>query len=253
MRPSGFQSFNGGGGGGFEGELSPEDLFNMFFGGGGGGGFGNNGFGGGFGGGPVFTMNFGPGGFRTTRTGGGGPRQQQQGGNAEQRSSLVQLLPLILLFGFSLLSALPNLFTTPPVPDPRFSWTRTHHYSTERQTGGMGVKYHVDANEVMRHPVIGAELARENIDWRKLTAVKDSPDSKPHQPGPALAKFESTIDKTYTQKLYTECQAGHDRKMRAKDNEVGLFGIGTDWQKVERIEKEVVPSCEELKRLGLLR
>ena len=45
--------------GGFEGELSPEDLFNMFFGGGfGGGGFGNGGVqfgqfgGGGFGGQP---------------------------------------------------------------------------------------------------------------------------------------------------------------------------------------------------------
>jgi DnaJ family protein B protein 12 len=203
-------------------------------------------------------MNFGNGGFRTTRMGGGGARQQQgQGGNAEQRSSLVQLLPLILLFGFSLLSALPNLFTTPPVPDPRFSWTRTAHYSTERQTGGLGVRYHVDANEVMRHPVIGAELAREHIDWRKLTAVKDAnnPDDsqKKTKAGPALAKFESTVDKTYTQKLYTECQAGHDRKMRAKDNEVGLFGIGTDWKKVERIEKELVPSCEELKRLGLIR
>ncbi|KAJ7890463.1 DnaJ domain-containing protein [Mycena olivaceomarginata] len=217
---SGFQSFNGGGGGGFDGELSPEDLFNMFFGGGGGGGFGNGGFGGGFGGGPG------------TFSG--------QGGNAEQRSSLVQLLPLILLFGFSLLSALPNLFTTPPVPDPRFTWTRTTHYSTERQTGGLGVRYHVNANEVMGHPVIGAELARENIDWRKLTAVKDAnnPDDsqKKTKAGPALAKFESTVDKTYTQKLYTECQAGHDRKMRAKDNEVG---------KVERIEKEL--------RLGLIR
>ncbi|KAF7370545.1 J domain-containing protein [Mycena sanguinolenta] len=231
MRPAGFQSFNGGGGG-FEGELSPEDLFNMFFGGPGAGGFGNNGFGG-FGGGPVFTMNFGPGGFRTTRMGGGGPRQQQQGGNAEQRSTLVQLLPLIILFAFSLLSALPNLFTTPPVPDPRFSWSRTPHYSTERQTGELGVKYHVDANEVMRHPVIGAELARENIDWRKLTAKEGA--DKPLKAGPALAK------------------RGHDRKMREKDNEVGLFGIGTDWKKVEQIEKRVVPSCEELKRLGLLR
>jgi DnaJ family protein B protein 12 len=53
-RASGFQSF--GGGGGFEGELSPEDLFNMFFGGGGGGGFGN-----GFGGGPgAFFQGRGP-------------------------------------------------------------------------------------------------------------------------------------------------------------------------------------------------
>lgn len=40
--------------GGFEGELSPEDLFNMFFGGGGGGGGGGfgPGFSGSFGGGP---------------------------------------------------------------------------------------------------------------------------------------------------------------------------------------------------------
>ena len=49
--------------GGFEGELSPEDLFNMFFGGGfGGGGFGNGGVqfgqfgGGGFGGQPSTSL-----------------------------------------------------------------------------------------------------------------------------------------------------------------------------------------------------
>ncbi len=47
--PSGFSSSRGGGG--FEGEMSPEDLFNMFFGGAG-PGFAGNGFGGGFGGGP---------------------------------------------------------------------------------------------------------------------------------------------------------------------------------------------------------
>lgn len=50
MRPqSGFarSPFGGGGGGArFEGEMSPEDLFNMFFGGGGGGG-GFTSFGGG--------------------------------------------------------------------------------------------------------------------------------------------------------------------------------------------------------------
>ncbi|KAJ7170503.1 hypothetical protein C8R43DRAFT_1059863 [Mycena crocata] len=248
-RTSGFQSF---GGGGSEGELSPEDLFNMFFGGGGAGGFGNGFGGGGFGGGPVFTTTFGPGGFRATRMGGGGTRQQQ-GGNAEQRSTLVQLLPLLLLFGFSLLSALPNLFTTPPVPEPRFAWTSTSRYKTGRQTGGLRVNYYVDANEVMRHPTIGAELAREGIDWRTLTAVKDSPENRQHQPGPALTRFESNVDKAYTQKLYSECQAGHDRKVRAKEAEVGVFGFGTDWKKVERIEAEVVPSCEELKRLGLLR
>ena len=53
--PSNFRasSFGGGGGQRFDGEISPEDLFNMFFGGGGGGGFGGGGGGfGGFGDGP---------------------------------------------------------------------------------------------------------------------------------------------------------------------------------------------------------
>ncbi len=47
LGPSGFSSR----GAQFDGELSPEDLFNMFFGGGGGGGFGP-GFATSFGGGP---------------------------------------------------------------------------------------------------------------------------------------------------------------------------------------------------------
>ncbi|CAK5283108.1 unnamed protein product [Mycena citricolor] len=254
-RGSSYQSFNGGGGG-FDGEISPEDLFNMFFGGGGGqAGFGN-GFGGGFGGGPtVFT--FGPGGF--TRMGGHGAGAGRaagtgaQQGNAEPRSVLLQLLPLILLFAFSLLSSLPNLFTTPPVPDPYFAFSRTSRYTGERHTAGLGVKYHFDPNEIMRHPVIGAELSRENIDWRKLSATKFVADDHPTQPGPALKKFEASVDHTYTQRLYAECQAGHDRKQRAKDAEVGVFGLGTDWDKVKKIENEVVPSCEELKKLGLLR
>nr|GAT45738.1 predicted protein [Mycena chlorophos] len=242
--PSAFRSFNGGGG--FEGELSPEDLFNMFFGGGG-PQFANGGFGGGFG--PtVFTTSFGPGGFRTTRMGGGTPRQQQQQGNAEPRSMFIQLLPLIILFAFSILSALPNLFTTPPVPDPLFAWTPTSTYTTERHTGGLGVQFFVDANEIMRHPVIGAELARDGIDWRKLTAERN-----PAKAGPALTKFERVVDNTYTQKLYTECQAGTDRKMRLKEAEIGVFGIGTDWAKVEKISKEPIPSCDELRALGLLR
>lgn len=56
MRGSGMPSFSRGApgfaraGGGFEGEVSPEELFNMFFGG---GGFG----GGGFGGGPSKSLN----------------------------------------------------------------------------------------------------------------------------------------------------------------------------------------------------
>ncbi|KAI0675713.1 hypothetical protein C8Q78DRAFT_963027 [Trametes maxima] len=214
--------------GGFEGELSPEDLFNMFFGGGGmnmnGGSFGGSPFG-------VFTASFGPGGFRSTRMRANAPREQPP---AEPRSIWVQLLPLFLLFAFSLLNALPNLFSTAPTPDPRFSFNPTSRYNVERTTNGMHVKYHVNAAEFSGHP-IAAELARNE-----------------NKPGPALRKFENNVERAYTQDLFAQCQRGIDHKQRRKDQEVGLFGIGTDWEKVRKIEQEPIESCNKLKSLGLL-
>ncbi|KAF8202277.1 hypothetical protein BJ912DRAFT_944324 [Pholiota molesta] len=254
-----------GGGARFDGELSPEDLFNMFFGGGGGGGFGP-GFATSFGGGPtVFT--FGGNGFRT-QTFARGPAAGGQGQNAEPRSLLVQLLPLILLFGFSLLSSLPGLFSSPPTPDPRFAFTATAKYNTEMETGGLGVHYFVNRAEFTNHPVIGAEMAKEGTKIGRVleeiitekntpmdtpkedTASKRTPKTrqvvrgKGKKRGPALKKFEDTVDRIYTQDLYADS---------TKEAEVGIFGIGTDWEKVKKIESEVIASCEELRRLGYLK
>ncbi|KAF8817378.1 DnaJ-domain-containing protein [Phlegmacium glaucopus] len=251
------------------GELSPEDLFNMFF-----GGNAANAFGPDFGGGPtVFT--FGSGGFRTqtfrqsTRTG--------ANANAEPRSILVQLLPLIILFGFSILSALPSYFATPPVPDPRFAYSEAQRYNTEMETGGLGIHYYVNPTEFSNHPVIGAEFAKEGVKIGRVVeerVIETNPDSakdaetekdtqgksktrkvvrgKGKKRGPALKKFEDTVERLYTQDLYSRCQRGTDRKQREKEAEVGIFGFGTDWEKVRKIETEVIESCEELKRLGLL-
>jgi DnaJ family protein B protein 12 len=44
-----------------------------------------------------------------------------------------------------------------------------------------------------------------------------------------------------------------DSKQRRKDEALGFFGIGADWEKVKQIEAETVESCETLKRMGLLR
>lgn len=131
----------------------------------------------------------------------------------------------------------------------------------ERQTGGIGVRYHVNAAEFMGHPVIGAELARDRVDVGKVAGQSEKTSDKAAdgkakdkkiKRGPALTKFENTVDRAYTQDLYGQCQRGVERKERAREREVGLFGIGTDWEKVKAIEKEVVESCEELKRLGVL-
>jgi DnaJ family protein B protein 12 len=197
----------------------------------------------------------------------------------------MQLLPLLLLFGFSFLSALPNIFSSTPIPDPRYSFTATSRYNVERRTGGLGVTYHVNAGEFMGHPIIGAELAREGETIkggegsegededdgtgkegsggeedkerrrkeRKERKEKKRQEKEKRKRGAALAKFESTVERVYTQEMYGQCQRGIDRKERAKEVEMGLFGFGTDWDKVKKIEAEVLESCEELKRLGVIR
>lgn len=209
----------------------------------------------------VFSTTFSNGSFRTAR------RTAQPQGNAPPRSMFLQLLPLFLLFGFSLLSALPSLFAPTPVPDPRFSYSETTRYNAQMETGKLGIHYYVNPSELATHPVIGAEFAREGLkigkmgEERKTDTAKTQEDSKKEvkirgkgkKRGPALAKFEDTVEQIYTQDLYSQCQRGMDRKERAKEAEVGLFGIGTDWDKVKKIEAEVIESCDELRRLGLLR
>jgi len=194
----------------------------------------------------VFTTSFGPGGFRTTRMGGGFPRAAQQDQQAQPQSIFIQLLPLFILFGFSLLSALPNLFATPPVPDPRFSWESTQRYDTARHTAARGVSYHTNALEVMNHPVIGPEFRRQGVDLKKYKA-------EDIKSGPELAKFEAGVERTYINEVYAQCRRALDRKERLRDAEVGLFGIGTDWEKVKQIENEVIPSCVEFEKLNARR
>ena len=210
----------------------------------------------------VFSASFGPGGFRQTRTF-TTRRGQAAAGNAAQadtRSMFIQLMPLLLLFAFSILSALPNLFSTPPVPDPRFSFDGTPKYNGKMETGGLGIPYFVNPSEFSSHPIIGPELAKEGlkigekgIEKRDGTTTEANLNGKGKVRGPALAKFEDGVDHMYTRELYAQCQRGVDRKERLREAEVGMFGIGTNWEKVKKIESEPVPSCDELKRLGVLR
>jgi DnaJ homolog subfamily B member 12 len=176
----------------------------------------------------------GGGGFRQA-----GARQEP----ADAGSMFYQLLPLILLFGLTLLSSLPSLFTTPPVPDPHFSFAKTSRYNVERETHGLGVKYHINVNEFVNHPVFGPDLSSHGIDLK-------NPESSRSWKGPNLNKFEVTVDKTYQQELYIQCQRGLERKERMKDAEMGIFGIGTDWEKVRKIKAEPIPACDELQSLG---
>ena len=176
-------------------------------------------------------MTFTTGGTR--RRPGQGQRQQQQQGAGGPKGLLVQLAPILILFLFSLLSALPNLFSTPPTPEPRYTFTPSTRYNTERTTGSLGIKYHVNSQEFMSHP-IAAEIARDST-----------------QRGPQLSKFEENVERAFARDLIVQCQVAVDRKHRRKEELIGLFGIGTDWEKVKAIDKEPLEACNRLKQLGI--
>ncbi|KAG8935981.1 hypothetical protein FRC02_005177 [Tulasnella sp. 418] len=130
--------------GGFQAEMSPEDLFNAFFGG------GFDGFGPG-----ATTFTFGPGGFTTFRAGPGFRTRQhaaRQNAPAPQgaRGLIMQLLPIIILLAFSFLGSLPSLFSSTP-NHPAFSFSKTDHLSQVRQTSRLNVPYYVNPTTFYKH------------------------------------------------------------------------------------------------------
>ncbi|KAF8317757.1 uncharacterized protein EI90DRAFT_2943014 [Cantharellus anzutake] len=219
-------------------EVSPEEVFNMFFGGGapfaGTGGFGVDPFV------LVFTATFGPNGFQRTYT-----RPAAAQGNAQQHarsiSPLLQALPLILLFAISFLGSLPNIASLFSAPDPGYSFTPSRAYSSERITSDYKVPYYVDNAEFERHPI-----------YQSIPAA-----SRPlKQAGASSYKlhvFEQLVERTYVDTVRNGCSRELEDKRRRMEQHEGFFGIGADWQKIEQIKGESTPSCQKLRDMGLLR
>ncbi|EJU03806.1 DnaJ-domain-containing protein, partial [Dacryopinax primogenitus] len=123
---------------GFDSEISPEDLFNMFFGGSGGPQFATTGFGPGTG----FTFQFGgPGGVQFTSARGRPRGQAAAPQNAG--ATFKQLLPLIIVVLFSLLTSLPSLLNSFKTPSPSFSFQPTPYFDQQRYTLPRNIAYYV--------------------------------------------------------------------------------------------------------------
>ncbi|KXJ96680.1 DnaJ domain-containing protein [Microdochium bolleyi] len=151
--------FGGGGGGfggaragGWEDEISPEEMFARFFG----GGFGGGGFDGPFGGGPQFVFNLGgQRGFRVHQMGGAGPRRRpREAGNGEaqgQRSGWETFIGLLPILFFLLFPILTSLFSggdsQPAMPKMAFDVAQPP-LTFERATPNYRVKYFVNPNDV---------------------------------------------------------------------------------------------------------
>ena len=210
----------------FESEISPEDLFNMFFGGGG-MGMGGSPFGGPFGatsfGGPGFSMRFGGPGMNSFNT----RRYQRQQPTANQSQSIwSQLLPIIILIGFTLVSYLPSilssLFTIPP---PAFSLDKTVFYSLEKTTPPPNnVKYFVNPSQWRNHPFS-------------------------NQNEPPLS-FSKDVERLLAQRLGRKCKYWLQDRDRKMERYSGFFGIGKDEEKLRQVYSERNESCDKLREMG---
>ena len=173
--------------------------------------------------------------------GGGAPRQNAQAADEAPRSIFVQLMPLILLFAFSLLSSLPSLFSAPPTLDPSYSFTPSTQYTQERRTTPHNINYFVNPTDFARHPI-----------WESIPESSRA-ESQAGRSSRQLYAFEGSVERRWQNLMTSECQKQWDDKERRIDAQRGFLGIGADWEAIRRIQKEPLPSCEKLKAHGMLR
>ncbi|KAJ2778896.1 Chaperone protein dnaJ [Coemansia javaensis] len=196
-------------------EISPEDLFNMFFG----GNFGQ------------FNVQFGPnGGAFAQQRGARFARGQQPGAQAAAAAAeghrglwaaCLQLLPLVLLVLSFFASSLGTLLFGDDAP-PSFAFERTAQYGTARTTRARNVDYWVNSSEFAR------------------SAVGDTP--------ARLRRFERDVEAHYVSHLQRLCRQQREHKRNQIYLAQGWFGLGVDRARLEAAEAIPLPACDELRR-----
>ncbi|CAK9786787.1 DnaJ-domain-containing protein [Cutaneotrichosporon oleaginosum] len=225
------RGFPGGGGmrfqthPGFQQDINPEDLFNMFFGGG-----MDQGFGGPFGGARVYTF--------------GGPRrrptqfQHARGEDMTPSSPFMAFLPVLLLAAFVLFSLLPTFFGD-NTPDPAYTFRPTNRFSQVRHTLPRNVGYYVNPTEWEGSAVW--QSVPEQYRARKDAAQFSS----------RLKNFEFGVEQTQIQHLQAECRAFDNARQRKIAEEAGVFGWGADYGKIRELRAQTNPACEQLRKWGV--
>ncbi|KAF9082123.1 hypothetical protein BGX23_012785 [Mortierella sp. AD031] len=237
--PMGAQGFGGGmhGMNGFGEEISPEELFNMFFGGGN--------FGGSFHSATFAGPGFGTHQFRTR------PQQTQHrqhrqhpqqaggvGGGASGLSSLMQILPLILLFIMSMASSFfsdsDSSSTGASAASSDFSLGPHGSYQAARFTTEHHVPYFVNERKFRSAFMVPGQ---DHLDLdRVINGMKVRQ---------ILTQLESNVEETYWRHMTSECLNEKKRKELAQKRAMGFFG--PDKKLSAAAERMTTPSCDTLR------
>ncbi|KAI8959568.1 DUF1977-domain-containing protein [Daldinia sp. FL1419] len=210
-----------GGGGMWEDEISPEEMFTRFFGGAFGGPFG------GFDTGPQFVFNIGGNrGFRVHQMGGANPRRRPREAEAQQRpqtgwDTLISLLPILFLFVFPLLSSIfSGGGTQPAVPSMVFD-AAVPPLTFHRTTPKLGVDYYVDPAQV--------------VDWNDYK----------------FRQLDKEAEVGFVRVLRRRCDAEMRTKRDLIDKAQGWFFPDPDKMKIA--DQFEMTSCKRMDALGISR
>ncbi|XP_022214648.1 dnaJ homolog subfamily B member 12 isoform X1 [Drosophila obscura] len=154
---------------GFQADISAEELFNMFF---------NGGF-------PQQNVY-----MRQQRR----QRQQREDREGNNSSALINLLPILLLIGLSMMS---SFF----ISDPMYSLTPSHKYSVKRETNGLKVPYYVKENFYSEYQGSVARL-EESVEEDFVNHLKHSCSRERNYRDSMLAKARTFGDRD----LYRKAQ-----------------------------------------------
>ncbi|KAF9978356.1 hypothetical protein BGZ73_002739 [Actinomortierella ambigua] len=234
----------GGGGRGmhtFSEEISPEELFNMFFGGGG--------FGGSF-----HSATFAGPGFSTRtyrRSPMGGHQQQQffqqrqQNNNNSVTSGLISLLPLLLIFLIPFINKLLSSESTGTygntnnaAEDFSLHAHARRGYTVPRMTQQHHVPYFVNEARFQNH--FGGS-ANPNV----ASGVRTTNDIPQAHMRSWFVRLEKNVEDVFWRDNSLACARERREKQLAKDRATGLFTI--DRKKMALAEKMKTPSCDVLK------
>ncbi|KAK3304140.1 uncharacterized protein B0T15DRAFT_575654 [Chaetomium strumarium] len=214
----------GGGGGMWEEEISPEEMFARFFGGGGLGG----GFGGpfaGFDGGPQFVFNFGGPGIRVHQFGGARPRARPRNPGQEEPASMwstiIGLLPILLLVVWPILSSIFSGMTssTPSTPSMVFDEPHPPLYTMERTMPNLNVRYYLNPADVQSY----------------------SPSK--------LYSLDKKAEVVLVQQLRIKCESEMAHKQQLQNAAQGWFY--PDPEKMEVANAYPMPACQRLNSMRL--
>lgn len=202
----------GGGGGGFHHgqEMSPEDIFNMFFQGGMGPGMG------GPGGGRAFRMHFGPGGQMFRQRAGRSQEEEYQTQGQRTWGQFAQLLPIILLF-------LLSFFSMNSGGESVYSLNAIGRFAIPRKTQSYGVTRDIPY------------FVNDQFSFKHARTPKD------------LRRIEQSVESDFKDLLARKCHGEREHKNKVTyQTRSRFYSTMEDRRRAERAAEELeTPSCDE--------